>query len=132
MSAVSLRPIPCRRPLSTIEDVLHGGLAGLSLGLAFNPTPRGLLGSTFFAAFGVYNYLVIRCSLLCMSSGESILRPREASPAAGFFAGSATAFMVRPGLAPPQVLAVTAGSTLIAWMQGLAEEEQLIEENSNI
>ena len=130
MSAVSLRPIPCRQPMTMIESVCQGALGGICLGLAYRP--RFLLSATFFTAFGVYNYLLIRCNLLCMTSGESFLRPKYASPAAAFFASSATAFMYRPGLSLGQVIAVTAVSSALGSILGAEEEVAVEAENTQV
>lgn len=119
MSEESLRPLPCRRPQATVEGVCQGSLAGLCLGLAFRPTPSVLLSSSFFGGFGMYTYFVIRCNLLCLTSGESVLSPKYASPLAGFFAGSASAFLAR--LPPAPALAVTLGSAAVAGALGLEE-----------
>ena len=74
----------------------------------------------------MYLYFVIRCNLLCLTSGESALqRPRDASIVAGFFSGSATAFMFRPGLSPGQALAVTLLSSAAGGVLGLEEEAEL-------
>ena len=101
-------------------------LVGASLALAFRPTPRMLLNSAFFGGMGMYTYFVIRCNLLCLTSGESaVRRPRDASVVAGFFSGSATAFMFRPGLSPAQALGLTALGTALGFLSGLEEEAEL-------
>ena len=78
----------------------------------------------------MYTYFVIRCNLLCLSTGESALgRPRDASMLAGFFSGSAAAFLFRPGLNLAQVLGVTLLSTAAGGVLGLEEEAELEAEN---
>ena len=116
--------------MTMVESVFQGALGGLCLGLVYRP--QLILRTTFFTAFGVYNYLVMRCNLLCMTSGESVLRPNYASPAAAFFAGSASAFMFRPGLNLRQVISVTAVSSMLGFILGLEEEAAVEAENSKV
>ena len=108
--------------MTMVESVCQGVVGGFCLGLAYRPSPLRILSSSFFGGFGVYNYLLIRCSFLTRKSGESLIQPKYASPAAAFFSGSATAFMFRPGLSLPQVLSITLVSTIIGGFLGIEEE----------
>ena len=127
MSAESLRPIPCRNPISLIENVARATVGGACLAMSLKPS--SILSSSFYGGFLMYSYMVIRCNLLCMTNGESIISPRAAGATAGFFSGSTTAFLFRPALTPPQALALTTASTLFFGLVGLEEEVLLEEEN---
>ena len=131
MSAESLRPVICRNPVSSLETCVKLTMATMCLSAVFQPlTTRHFLSSGFFGFFGSNVYFALRCNLFCLSSsGESPLKPTVASPISAFFATSTAAMLARPALLPSQVVAVTALTTVAAYLGGLAEEEQLAEEN---
>jgi hypothetical protein len=124
MSAESLRPVPCRDPIASIESCLKISLFTLCLSAAFRPlSARHLCGGAFFGLFGANAYYGIRCSLLCGESGESQIRAAVAGPVAAFFAFSTAAMIARPTLAVKEVAAATGIATAVGWLAGIAETE---------
>ena len=78
----------------------------------------------------MYSYLLIRCSVMTYSSGESALEPPAASAFAGFFSGSATGMLA--GLRPGHLALITGVSTIFSGVMGMEEQEALREENERV
>jgi hypothetical protein len=101
-------------------------MATICLSAVYRPLNLSNLASAgFFGYFGANVYFAIRCNLLCMTSGESSIIPTIASPSAAFFSASTAAMIARPALPPRHVVLLTGMATLVGYLSGLAEEENL-------